>query len=85
MCSRILIALALASSLLPAGAGTAAAAPARPEVLAFQTQGSPPALIDGSAPALTSVGVAGVSLSGPGAVSAVDPSALAQLKAVPVI
>lgn len=80
--TRVLTAVCLAA-LVANGAATvgsgARGAQPRPEVLGFQSEGSPPRLIDRSRRALTQVGVDGINLIGRGEVSAVDHAAAAQL------
>ena len=75
---RVLLALALLETL--AVGQTLARAGSRPlPVLGFQSEGSPPRLIDRSAQTITLVGVAGVDLTGPGRVSVPDQAARRQL------
>ncbi|MHB1836049.1 MAG: glycosyl hydrolase family 18 protein [Solirubrobacteraceae bacterium] len=72
-------ALLAAVAILGLGGAAAAAAPRGIAVLGFQSEGSPPVLIDRSARAVTTIGVDGVDLIGPGVVSRPDPAALRQL------
>jgi spore germination protein len=80
---RIVVAVVAFSALVGVGvlgdAGWGVAAPTPLAVLGFQSEGSPPALIDRNARAMTLVGVDGVDLTGPGRVSAPDQAARRQL------
>jgi spore germination protein YaaH len=78
----VVVVVALAALVGGAGnsdVGVSEASSARLAVLGFQSEDSPPGLIDRSARSLALVGVAGVDLSGAGVVSAPDPAALRQL------
>lgn len=93
MRARVMLAVVLACSIAvatraafaagatkPLTTTSGAAASAKLTVLGFQSEGSPPVLIDRSARSLTEVGVDGVNLTTRGRVSSPDAAARAQLR-----